>query len=328
MKFNLPLSIAILTSFVSIAQEKITYNHCNCTDEIETLNPKPNGKYTRTCDKQVVETGTFTNGEKDGEWKSFSKEGTVVKIIHYSNGILNGEVLFNYANGKKKLTGNFSNGLKNGYWSFYSPEDKIQWDLTYQEGKPIGNAQSYDKKGKKVLVSFNFETGVYLKNDSNFNLFDGEDPSVVQDAVSTGWFLLFHPGMEENAQRLKFDQTNPDSQLFLSMMEIPSEFFDTYLKTKYVINFSFQDYALKRLLVEREKEANENAPVFPFAVITNDAAKLTRIEPQDFSMLLLDSKIKEAFSLIQPWQIKNGELQIIFYYILNEIGGREAFDEK
>jgi hypothetical protein len=327
MKLILSLFIAMLTSFASNAQEKITYQHCNCTDIIETLNPKPHGKYTRTCDSKLIETGTFLNGQKDGEWKSYSKEGTLIKTIHYSNGVLNGEVLFNYSSGKKKLSGNFSNGLKNGYWAFYSQEDKIQWDLTYQEGKPTGNAQSYDSKGKKVLISFNFETGTYLKNSSDFNLFDG-DPSVLQDASSTGWFLLFHPGMEENAVRLKLDQTNTDSQIFLSMMEIPSEFFDTYLKTKYVVNLSFQDYSLKTLQVEREKEANENAPVFPFAVITNDADKLTRMEHSDFSMLLLDSKVKETFSLIQPWQIKNGDFQIIFYFIINEIEGREAFDEK
>lgn len=327
MKFILTLFITILSVLVSNAQEKITYQHCNCTDVIETLNPNPNGKYTRTCDSKIIETGNFINGQKEGEWKSYSTEGTLIKTIHYSNGVLNGEVLFNYASGKKKLSGSFSNGQKNGYWAFYSQEDKIQWDLTYDHGKPTGNAQSYDKKGKKVLISFNFETGSYLKNDSELSWFEG-DPSVLQDATSTGWFLLFFPNMEENAEKLKLDQKNTDSQLFLSMMEIPSEFFDTYNKTKYVVNFSFQDYGLKSLQVEREKDANENAPVFPFAVITNDADKLSRIEHQEFSMWLLDSKIKEAFSLVQPWQIKNGDFQVIFYFIINEIGGREAFDEK
>ncbi len=327
MKISLPLSIAILISFSVNSQEKITYPNCNCTDQIETLTPKPNGKYTRTCDKQVLETGTFINGEKDGEWKSYSKEGTLIKVIHYSKGVLDGDVLFNYSSGKKKLSGSFSNGLKNGPWAFYSQEDKIQWDLTYQDGKPIGNAQSYDKKGKKVLISFNFETGTFNKNSSEFLLVDG-DPAVLQDATSTGWFLLFVPEMDENAQRLGLDQKNTDSQIFLNLIEIPSEFFDTYLKTKYIIDFSFKDYGLQTLRVEREKDADENSPVFPFAIITNDADKLVRTQPQDFSMFLLDSKVKEAFSLVQPWQINDGNFQLIFYYIINEIGGREVFDKK
>jgi hypothetical protein len=323
MKIILSLTTAILICFTSIAQEKITYKHCNCVDEIEVLNPKPTGKYTRICDNKVIETGNFSNGVKDGEWKSYSTEGTLIKVIHYSNGVLNGDVLFNYNNGKKKLSGSFSNGLKNGPWAFYTDESKLQWDAAYDQGKPIGITNIYDRKGKKTVISFNFDTDSYIKNDPNFSLHDKE-PSIAQEATSGGWFVL----LDVDSNRDPDSKKITDSQLFMSMLEIPSEYFNTYFKGQYNIHVSFENYGVKTLSAERGMPTKENIPVFAFPVMTNDPDQLTRIEPQEFSLFLLDSKIKEAFSMIQPWQIKNGDLDFVFIYVINEIGGREELDEK
>lgn len=323
MKISLSLATTILICFTSTAQEKITYKHCNCVDEIETLSPKPNGKYARICDNKVIETGTFLNGVKDGEWKSYSTEGTLIKVIHYSNGVLDGDVLFNYNNSKKKLSGSFSNGLKNGPWSFYTDESKIQWDATYNQGKPIGITNVYDRKGKKPVISFNYDTDSYIKKDPNFSLHDKE-PSIAQEATSGGWFILLVPESNGNTD----SQKNTDSQLFMSMLEIPSEYFNTYFKGQYNIHLSFENYGVKNLTVERAMPTKENIPVFAFPVMTNDPDQLSRIEPQPFSLLLLDSKIKETFSMIQPWQIKNGDFDFIFSYIINEIDGREILDQK
>ena len=327
MKAILSITTLLLICFNSFSQEKIAYKHCNCVDEIETLTPQPNGKYTRVCDSKVVESGNFLNGQKDGEWKSYSTEGTLIKVIHYANGVLNGDVLFNYNNGKKKLSGSFANGLKNGAWAFYNDESKLQWDAVYNQGKPIGITNVYDRKGKKPLISFNFDTDSYIRNDPNFSFHDKE-PSVAQEATSGGWFVLFNPNPDENTQKKSLNQKNTDSQLLMSMLEIPSEYFNTYFKGQYTIHLSFENYGVKSISVERAMPTQENLPVFAFPVMTNDPDQLSRVEPQAFSLLLLDSKIKEAFSLIQPWQIKNGDFDFVFCYIINEIEGREALDEE
>lgn len=327
MKLLLPLIGLILINFTSTAQQKIAYSHCNCIDDIETLSPKPNGKYTRTCKNQVIETGSFLNGVKDGEWKSYSVEGTLIKVIHYSNGVLDGDVIFNYSSGKKKLTGSFSKGLKNGYWAFYSQKDKLQWDLTYNQGVPTGNAQVYDRKGKNAVISFNFDTDSYSKNDPTFSLFE-ENSDILQDAISTEWFVLFIPEIDEATAKLSLSQKNVDSQLLLSMIEIPYEYFNTYFKARYTVSMSFQDYGLKTIQVERATETGENNPSFAFLAVTNDAEKLHQTEPQEFSLMLLDSKIKEALSIIQPWQIKTGNFLLTFYFVINDIKGREIMDKK
>ena len=327
MKALLTVTTVLLVCFNSLSQERITYKHCNCVDKIETLQPQPNGKYTRTCDFKVIETGAFLNGQKDGEWKSYSLTGALIKVIYYSNGVLNGDVLFNYNNGKKKLSGNFSQGLKNGPWVFYNDQGKIQWDAAYNQGKPIGVTNIYDRKGKKPVISFNFDTDSYSNNVPNFSLHDKE-PSVAEEATSGGWFILMNVNPDKNTEKRSLNQENTDSQLFMSMLEIPSEYWDTYFKERYAVHVSFEDYGVKNISVERAETNQEDIPVFAFAVMTNDPDKLSKIEPQAFSLLLLDSKIKEAFSMIQPWQIKNGDLDFMFYYIINEIEGREAFDEK
>lgn len=327
MKISLSLATTILICFTSIAQEKITYKHCNCVDEIQTLSPKPNGKYARICDNKVIETGTFLNGVKDGEWKSYSTEGTLIKVIHYSNGVLDGDVLFNYSSGKKKLLGSFSKGLKNGNWSFYSQKEKLQWDLTYNQGLPTGNAQVYDRKGKNVVISFNYDTDSYSKNDTHFSLFD-DKMETIEDASSKEWFILLIPEIDEVSAKLALNQENTDSQLLLSMIEIPTEYFNTYFKAQYDVSMSFQDYGLKNIEIVRVTEADDNNPNFAFLALTNDPDKLHKIEPQEFSLMLLDTKIKEAFSMIQPWQIKNGDFHLAFYFVINDIKGREIFDQK
>lgn len=327
MKIILSITAAILICFHSLSQQKITYKHCNCEDAIETLTPEPHGKYTRTCDSKIVETGVFVNGQKDGEWKSYSTKGTLIKSVHYSNGVLNGDVLFNYNNGKKKLSGSFSNGSKNGSWLFYNDEGKLQWEASYNQGKPAGIANIYDRKGKKPVISFNFDTDSYLANDPAFSLNDNKT-STAQEATSGEWFVLLNAGPFETTKKRSQNHKNVDSQLFMSMLEIPSEYFNTYFKAQYNVYLSFENYGVKTVGVERAESGMQNAPVLAFPIMTNDPDKLTRIEPQDFSLFLLDSKITETFSMMPPWQIKNGEFEFIFIYVINEIQGREALDEK
>lgn len=327
MKSSLLLSLILFFYFGSLAQESITYKHCNCIDIIETLSPKPNGKYTRKCDNKEIETGNFINGQKDGEWKSYNMEGVLIKVVHYSNGLLEGDILFNYSNGHKKLSGSFSKGLKNGHWAFYNEKDKLQWDANYDLGTPKGNAQFYDRKGKNAVISFNFESGSYIKKDPSFSLFDGEN-GVLQEATSAGWFVLFIPGPNETTIKAGLNQKNADSQLLMSMLEIPSEYFNTYFKAQYDVSITFENYGVKMLEVKREKKSLEDYPVFAFTVMTNDPDKLEKIQPNELSLLLLDSKIKETFSMIQPWQIKDGEFHLKFIYILNELEGREVLDQK
>lgn len=319
MKLNQVLfSIFIILIFNYKSQETFNYSHCNCVDNIDQLNPVPNGNYTRKCKGTLIEKGQFNSGVKTGEWISYNFNGVIVKKINYLDGILNGEVTYFYNTGKIKLSGRFSNGLKIGDWKFYNQNEKIQWTQSYSNGSPVGKSFVYDKKGKKVLISFDFEKKQFDVTSDDFSLFD-KDEEVLQDPISAEWFFLLNADQTNKTKELSLDQKNFESQLFINLLEIPTETFNTYLNVNYNIELTFENFGVKSINVYREPAKGEEYPFFSFVAMTNDPGKLNKIEPSEFTLLLLDSKIKEAFSILPPWQIENGQFNIAFLYDLNVI---------
>ena len=324
--FQLLLPISLLVTFSAASQDTITYAHCNCTDIIETLEPIPSGSYSRVCDGVMIEQGDFKTGLKIGEWTSYSSSGKVIKKINYTNGTLNGDVSYFHNNGKKKLSGSFSNGKKNGNWAFYNQKEKIQWSLTYRDGLPVGKSLIYDRKGKKVVVSYDFDKNEFAKNSSSFSLFE-DAAEILQDPTSAEWFILFLTDPTAKTIKMSLDQKNIESELFMSLIEIPSEFLNTYLNVNYNVKLTFERNGLKSIDLKREAANGDDYPMFTFAVMTNDPELLRKIDPSEFSLKLLDSKIEEALSIFTPWQIENGEFNMAFIYVINQIEGREEIDQ-
>ena len=69
-----------------------------------------------------METGTFTNGQKDQKWVRFNENGTTSAIAFYNLGKKTGTWLVFDENGKKRFEMNYSNGEKTGVWT--------NWDET------------------------------------------------------------------------------------------------------------------------------------------------------------------------------------------------------
>jgi hypothetical protein len=322
MKLNqLFFSIFIILSFNSKSQETLNYSYCNCLDVIDQLNPVPNGNYTRKCKGTIIEKGQFNSGVKTGEWISYNFEGVIVKKISYLDGILNGDITYFYSTGKIKLKGSFSNGLKIGDWKFYNQNEKIQWTQSYSNGSPIGKSFVYDKKGKKVLVSFDYDKKQYDVKSDDFSLFD-KDEEILQDPTTAEWFYLLEADQTEKTKEMKLNQKNFESQILTNLIEIPTETFNTYLNVNYNIELTFENFGVKSINVFREAAKGEIYPLFFFGAMTNDPGKLNKIEPSEFTLLLLDSKIKEVFSIFPPWQIENGQYNIAFLYAINEVEGK------
>lgn len=320
------LPITTLLTFSATSQDTITYAHCNCVDIIDTLTPSPSGAYKRTCNNVVIETGEFKSGLKTGEWVSYNSNGDLIKKITYVDGVLNGEVSYFHNNGKMKLSGSFSNGLKKGNWKFYNQKEKTQWSQSFKDGIPTGKSLIYDRKGKKVVVSYDYDKKDYDVNNEEFSLFE-EAAEALQDPTSSEWFILLLSDPTEKTVEMSLDQNNIESQLFMSLMEIPSEIFNTYLNVNYNIELIFENSGLKSIELKREAAKGEEYPMFAFGAMTNDPEKLSTIEHSEFTLILLDSKIKEALSIFTPWQIENGKFNMAFLYVINKIEGREEIDQ-
>jgi glycine cleavage system H lipoate-binding protein len=327
MKNLFVLLTTYLISSHAFCQDTLNYAHCNCYDIIDSLKPLPSGIYKRVCNNTIIEFGNFQNGLKHGKWTSFSLSGTVIKTINYSNGELNGEFAYFYNSGKIKLSGSFLNARKQGDWKFFNEQGKMQWSLTFQNGKPSGKSLMYDKKGKKVLISYDYSTDSYEVNTPNSSLFD--DPgAVLENPTSAEWFFLVVVDPTQKTKELKLDKSTIESELLKSVIEIPSELFNTYVNVNYNVEYEMEDYGVNSVILVREDSNGDEFPMFNFTAMTNDPEKLNKIDPSEFSLLLLDSKMKEAFSLFSPWTIKEGKLNVAFVYTINKIEGREVLDKK
>ena len=124
-----------------------------------------NGKYERRCEGKVIETGSFSNDLKIGEWITYSAKGGAIRKAHYTDGKLDGSVELWYPNGKPKFSGAFLNGKKNGVWNYYSEKGKVCITGEYVSDKPVNQWTFKDREGKKILIQYDFTTAKYLKNE-------------------------------------------------------------------------------------------------------------------------------------------------------------------
>ncbi len=71
----------------------------------------PNGK--------TAEIATYTNGIKNGQYKSIAENGAVLEEVNYVDGEVDGIAIYREADGKTASKGPYVNGLKKGVWEFY-----------------------------------------------------------------------------------------------------------------------------------------------------------------------------------------------------------------
>lgn len=70
----------------------------------------------------LMETGTFTKGQKDQKWVRFNENGSTSAVAFYNLGKKTGTWLVYDDNGKKRFEMNYTDGEKTGVWT--------NWDET------------------------------------------------------------------------------------------------------------------------------------------------------------------------------------------------------
>lgn len=117
-------------------------------------------------------SGSFANGQKDGEWVFAYYSGKTDKISHYKNGKLDGSYQNFFHNGKisvegsyqeggktgmwtwylsngnRDMQGTFKNDLQDGEWTYWYPEGQVSYTAHYTENKKSGLWTYYYKNGK------------------------------------------------------------------------------------------------------------------------------------------------------------------------------------
>ncbi|MBL7931745.1 MAG: hypothetical protein JNL60_07585 [Bacteroidia bacterium] len=74
---------------------------------------------------ELMETGTFTKGQKDQKWTRFNQDGSVSAIAFYNLGKKTGTWLVYDNNGKKRFEMNYSDGQKTGTWTSWDENGAV-----------------------------------------------------------------------------------------------------------------------------------------------------------------------------------------------------------
>lgn len=300
------------------AQHTESIDYCQCTDEYGTVNPIRDGKYVRTCNGKMIETGQFSKGKKHGEWITYSTKGQLIRKFSYANGQLHGPVQLFYPDGTAKVSAYFTNGLPDSSWQYFTPRGKVWITGTYQSGAPQGQWVIRDKKGNSPVSIYDYTSGQYVQQGDPAFL---KNMAIVQNDNTHEYFILHYP------QRMALSAPHPlggflfASDLFVYLMEVPADYWNTYASLKYQWHIQLTaNHIAKYSVTNLERHMDDDIPVLPFIINTNRDSKLKSVDHSAASRLLLDDKIAETLSLLPPWINEEAITTDVYVpYVINQV---------
>ncbi|MFH7014951.1 toxin-antitoxin system YwqK family antitoxin [Flavobacterium sp. FlaQc-47] len=116
---------------------------------VMTLENYKNGKLEgpRTVyypDSKIAEEMTYINGLKEGIYKKYGQNGTLLEQTTYKNNEYNGDAVFYDADGAVASKGKFVNGKKANMWQFYL-KGKLTKEVNMSDPKSSYQADSKPK---------------------------------------------------------------------------------------------------------------------------------------------------------------------------------------
>lgn len=82
---------------------------------------------------QLMETGTFTKGQKDQKWVRYSENGSISAVAFYSLGKKTGTWLVYDESGRKRFEMNYENGDKTGVWTSWDENGAVASTKNYSQ---------------------------------------------------------------------------------------------------------------------------------------------------------------------------------------------------
>ena len=105
---------------------------------------------------KVITEGDFLDGEKEGEWtvaiNDFSAKGK------YTAGLRDGKWKYYYDDGTLMFDGNYIQGSPDGKHMYYYPSGQLKEEQYYISGIPVKNWKKYDEMGN-LIVTITYENG-------------------------------------------------------------------------------------------------------------------------------------------------------------------------
>lgn len=103
-------------------------------------------------EKIVYEDGSYAvgkliDGKKEGNWKTYHKNGKLFISSEYVSDTLHGKVVSWYYSGTKKAENDYKQGKLEGFSYTYNPNGQLLKKVTYKNNKQEGLCEIY-KNGK------------------------------------------------------------------------------------------------------------------------------------------------------------------------------------
>lgn len=99
--------------------------------------PEPNAvlaeghNVVRAADGRPVMEGGIVQGQRDGQWTSYTEEGRVKSRNQYVHGVLEGPTIVFYDNGQVRYTGQHHRDKPVGEWRFYTEQGALMEVMMY-----------------------------------------------------------------------------------------------------------------------------------------------------------------------------------------------------
>ena len=143
----------------------LTYNCFGQSERTYSLLNPPSMKYTK------AEGKTNANKNKTGQWRFWRKDGSLISIVSYEDGKINGNQKIYWNNGTLYRTSNYIKGLKNGTEKIYLKNGYTYEINSFQNDLKNGESKEFDGKGNVQFIK-NYKNDVLHGIYQEF--YDGE----------------------------------------------------------------------------------------------------------------------------------------------------------
>ena len=127
-----------------------------------------NGLYEKYEKSKIIETGNYSNNQKNGEWKTYDSYGKLTKLETYIENKKNGKYQ-EFQNDKLVTEGQYKENLKDGEWKSFDYYGKLSVLENYKQDKREGLSKKYSgdiiiEQGQYVAGLMNGEWKTYSNN--------------------------------------------------------------------------------------------------------------------------------------------------------------------
>ena len=114
----------------------------------------------------LIEKGILINGIKEGEWKYYHPNGSLMEINYYSLGKLNGPSKGWFNNGQPSFIGEYVNDSLNGEVKVYNRKGILYNVTNYENGLAEGECKFYNSDGSLDFILY-YEKDSLVKSSTD-----------------------------------------------------------------------------------------------------------------------------------------------------------------